>query len=380
MRNIQGFSRIRLQRFRVRDFRNLEDVDLEPNERFSVIFGNNGQGKTSLLEAIYVSLTSRSFRTAKTKEALRWSSEATDMCSEIVEDHQDGQLVRKQQVTISSRGTALRIDDNEPANVTEFALRSPVVVFHADEMELSQGSAQGRRRLLDRIALYQSQSAAYDRTRYARSLKARQRLLLAGAFRDPSLDAFERLIAEHGSRLIHARRGAALALAQELKTTFEGMAAKGAELVCEYQPGGSNDVLEFQKELVTNRTKDARLRSASVGPHRDELGLRLDGHTAKLGASQGQHRMITLALKAAEAQCIRLARGLEPLLLLDDISSELDDERTDALFSYLERAQGQVILTTTRPDLIRLGEQGKNRLDIKIVEGKIASELGQKCQ
>jgi DNA replication and repair protein RecF len=104
--------------------------------------------------------------------------------------------------------------------------------------------------------------------------------------------------------------------------------------------------------LASDRDRDRRRGSAGAGPHRDDLELRLGGHDVRSYASQGEHRAVTMALKMAELSCIAAARGLQPILLLDDVSSELDVARTALLFDYLRESPGQILLTTTRPELI----------------------------
>jgi DNA replication and repair protein RecF len=166
------------------------------------------------------------------------------------------------------------------------------------------------------------------------------------------VDAFEELCAVHGAALTQARAEAALALAAELLPAFAQIAAPDLELGVAFSPGGSTFPDVARDELRRQRRRDAHRPSAGFGPHRDDLDLRLGGHPVRVVASQGQHRALTLALKAAETSAIGAARGLPPILLLDDVSSELDPERTLALFAYLGLSQGQIFITTTRPELI----------------------------
>jgi DNA replication and repair protein RecF len=137
-------------------------------------------------------------------------------------------------------------------------------------------------------------------------------------------------------------------------------------------PGGSEDADVARRELAARRERDAHRPSASFGPHKDELLLELGGYAARGSASQGQHRALTLALKAAETACIAGVRGVEPILLLDDVSSELDGKRTAALFAFLARSRGQIFLTTTRRDLIVTPEiPAADRHDFRLVGGAL---------
>lgn len=353
-----GPPRLVLASLAVRDFRNLARVDLSPSPRFNVVSGQNGQGKTSLLEAIYFVATSRSFRTHRAAELLRHGSQAGSVRAHFVEDAGAGGLApiaREQLAAVDGARCSVRIDGARPPTLAAFATRSPVVAFHPDEMALSTGPASLRRTLLDRLALFMSPVAADHRARYERALKARQELLRRGApSSEAEIEAFEALAARHGAALTRARREAAASLVAELAVAFGHIAAPDLDLCAEYTPGGSPDETEASEALRRARRADAVRSTASFGPHRDDLVLSLDGRRARVVASQGQHRAITLALKAAEVATIGRVRGLSPVLLLDDVSSELDAERTDALFSYLTRQEGQIFVTTTRRSLILL--------------------------
>jgi len=139
-----------------------------------------------------------------------------------------------------------------------------------------------------------------------------------------------------------------------------------------YQPGGPEDEAELQEALRRERERDLHRGSPSSGPHRDDLVIEIGGFGARTDASQGEHRAITLALKLAELACIAEARGVFPVLLLDDVSSELDPDRTTSFFETLLETPGQIVLTTTRPELIRTPGLDE-RADYSVQQGRIAS-------
>lgn len=352
----QGPPKLVLTSIAVRDFRNLARVDLAPSPRLNVVSGQNGQGKTSLLEAIYFVATSRSFRTHRPAELLRHGASAASVRAVLVEDDPASSLApiaREQVAAIDGARCSVRIDGARPPSLAAFATRSPVVAFHPEEMALSTGPAGLRRTLLDRLALFTSAVAADHRARYERAVKARQELLRrAQPGTDAEIDAFEALAARHGAALTRCREAAAEALVVELSGAFHRIAAPDLVLTARYVPGGSADENAAADALRDARRRDALRPNASFGPHKDDLVLELDGKSARVVASQGQHRAITLALKAAEVATIGRVRGVAPILLLDDVSSELDAERTDALFAYLDEQRGQIFVTTTRRALI----------------------------
>ncbi len=367
-------GQLTLESIVITDVRNLQRVELELSSRLNVITGNNGQGKTSILEAIYLLATSRSFRTARLTELIAHGSSTASVRGCFREQLPgDGvvtaqpatdelSLTREQSVAVQTRKRTLRINGQPPSSTSYYATRSPVVVFDSQQLKLSTGPASERRKVLDRITLFMHEPLADHRLRYTRALKSRGRLLALGGPRssadrstldwEAQVAAFESLLAVHGAAITAARQTATAQLAVELEHAFSHIAAPDLHLEVQYAPAGSADVEHARAELARRRSADAHQKRASFGPHRDDLVLRIDGHEARKVASQGQHRAITLGLKTAELSCIARARKVQPILLLDDVSSELDVERTAALFEYLATTPSQILLTTTRRDLI----------------------------
>lgn len=351
----------------VRGFRNLQHVDIELGERFNVISGANGQGKTNLLEAIYVLGTSKSFRSAKLEDLVTFGDELASVRARVVEAG-DG---RTQSVGLRSGSRIVRIDEKRPATLAAYAVRCPMVVFHPGEISLSMGSSSERRRLLDRTALYLAPGSMAELDSYTKALRSRQRTLETRGVSAKELVDWEMLCVRHGLAVMEYRARAGALLAAGAKAAFERIAAPDLRLEIQYVAGAPLDAESFSKELELRRPADLLRGSATVGPHRDDLAISLSGRPARGFASQGQHRAVTLSLKSAEIDVIGAARGVRPVLLLDDVSSELDRERTAALFSFLRAQEGQVLLTTTRPELIDTGERA-SRVDFEIRGGVVS--------
>lgn len=357
-----------VESLQVRSFRNLLRVDCEPGERFNVIAGDNGQGKTNLLEALYVVATSKSFRTAKLGELVGHAAELASVRASI---RQDGDA-RSQSVGLKPGSRMVKIDDKRPQTLASYAVRTPIVVFHPGEISLSMGASDGRRRLLDRTALYLSPQSMTELESYSRAIKARQKTLELRGIDAAELVDWETLAVRHALAVMEHRAHAAELLAMHTKTAFRRIAAPDLRLEVSYVPSAPRSEDEYRASLVRLRTRDLARGSASIGPHRDELALVLDERAARGFASQGQHRAVTLSLKSAEIEVIGRARGVRPILLLDDVSSELDRERTAALFSFLRDQRGQVFLTTTRPELIDTGDDPSTRRDFRIERGVLS--------
>ncbi|MCU0690001.1 MAG: DNA replication and repair protein RecF [Polyangiaceae bacterium] len=337
----------------VRNLRNLEHVELLFDYTTNVVCGDNGQGKTSLLEAVYLAATSRSFRTHRLREIVRHGSEAAIVRARV----HDSLGPREHLVAISPNQRVVKVDDQRPESIAAFAVRTPVVVFHPGELTLTMGPAAMRRTLLDRVALFVDPSGHAAGQAHKQAMRARQRLLQTSTGTSRALEAYEHVMAEQGALWTRRRREAADLLLRAARAAFERMAPAGTSLAIRYEPSGGEDASAIRRRLATAREADRRRASACVGPHRDELVFELDGRLARTEASQGQHRLLTLSLKIAEMDCIRAVRGMNPLLLLDDVSSELDASRNEAFFELLGTRRDQVFLTTTRPEMLPVFEQ-----------------------
>jgi DNA replication and repair protein RecF len=339
---------VRVRSLSVRNVRNLARVDVTLVPRLNILFGDNGHGKTSFLEAIYLVCTTKSFRTAKVGEIVAHAETVASIRAGI----REGEEEREQVIGLEGSRRHVTLSGKKPSSMASYAVRTPVVVFHPGEMVLSSGPASTRRTLLDRIALFINASSMDHCRRYTAALRARQRSLETRGPQGNDLSAFERLMAIHGTALTAARREASERIAEKLQRAFDRITSGQRRIEARYKPGGSEDPGEEEERLARAREIDRHKTSAGSGPHRDDLKITMDGYDARIDASQGEHRAITMALKITELHCIADARGTCPILLLDDVSSELDLGRTALLFDFLRDTDAQVFLTTTQPALV----------------------------
>jgi DNA replication and repair protein RecF len=361
---------LRLDHLQVRSFRNIEALVVALGPRFNVVHGANGQGKTNLLEAIYVLATSKSFRTSKLSDLIAFGEELASVRGDLVERGTS----RTQSVGLRRGARLVRIDEKRPPTLAAYAVRSPVVVFHPGEISLSMGASSERRRLLDRTALYLDPASMVEAESYQRAIRERQRALETRGTSASDLVEWEALCVRHGLAWMAHRRRSSERLAPRAIEAFERIADPSLKLTMEYVATAPPDESSYRAALAAKRAVDARRGSASIGPHRDDWLLRISERPVRGVASQGQHRAVTLALKSAEMAAIAEARGVRPILLLDDVSSELDRERTAALFAFLRDQEGQVVLTTTRPEIIDTGTG--DRVDFRIDGGVLARSNG----
>jgi DNA replication and repair protein RecF len=332
----------------VRGFRNISQLEISLGPRLNVVSGDNGQGKTNLLEALYVLATSRSFRTTRAADLVTHGGDIASIRG-AVREHGG---VRQQTLGIRRGLREARVDGKRASSLATYAVLTPVVVFHPGSLALAAGSGAERRRLLDRLALYRSPSTLEDLAAYTKAMRGRQRILEARSETVSDLDHWEELIARHAIAVSQARETAATDLCTFAERAFREFASDGSSLSLRYVRSGPVDPESFRAMLAANRARDRARGSATVGPHRDDLMLELGQRPVRGVASQGQHRAVVLALALAEIAVVAALRGVEPILLLDDVSSELDRHRTGALLRALGGRRGQILLTTTRPELI----------------------------
>jgi DNA replication and repair protein RecF len=362
------FAPLRFERVSIRRLRNIDTIELEPAPRLNVVVGDNGQGKTSLLEALYFVATTKSFRSDRLAPIVQAGAEQAVVTARVNEA--GGR--REQRAVIATDRRSVFIDGKHPSSLAAYATRTPVVAFHPADLELVSGGAAPRRTLLDRVGLFVDPPGSVARMRYQKALRERQKALEERGPTARELVAFEAVMAEEGARFALARSRAWAALSERLEPALASIAAPGTSVRASYQAGGSTRAEEFGVKLVETRALDLRRGTATFGPQRDEIEFLVDGRPARQCASQGQQRLITLALKFAELECVRKARGAHPVLLLDDVSSELDPERTRAVAEWLRASESQVFVTTTRRDLFRdIDVKAPERADFSLVRGAL---------
>jgi DNA replication and repair protein RecF len=333
-----------ISKLRQQGIRNLLPAELQFSPQLNILWGDNGQGKTSLLEALVIATTSRSFRTDQARDLIQHGSMFASVDAEVIE----AGFTRHQRVEVATGRKFTIVDDKRVARTADFAVLTPIVVFHPADLELVSGPAALRRTMLTRISLYLEPFRFESHKAYHQALRGRQRLLLDRGPLAAGLDAFEQVASDHGAVVTAAYQHAAQQLIEALSPIISSLAPTRLAVEVRHLSSGTTDVDEFRRQLKHHRQRDHLRGRALFGPQRDDLQLLLDGSDARRHASQGQQRLLALALKLAELSSIRSVRRVHPVLLLDDVSSELDPDRTIALFDWLRGSESQVFMTTTR--------------------------------
>ena len=353
---------MRALRVRVRDFRSYERADAVLGEGLTVVLGPNGAGKTNLLEAVYFALTSRSCRTSNERELVRLGAELARTEAEV--EGEDG-LHLLEAGFQPGEPKRLRIDG---APVDRFGPEAPrplTVVFLPERLELVRGGPSLRRAHLDQFAAALHPALSDLRSRYARSLAQRNALVARRTVARGMLAPWDAELSQLGWELMQERSKAVGVLAGPFaRLAAELGLPEPAEMA--YRPRShATSAEELRAEFAERHDADLQRGFTAHGPHRDELLLAHGGRPLRTFGSQGQQRVALLALLLSEREVLMERRGEPPLMLLDDVMSELDSERRLRLAELL-RAGGQALVTATEAEHVPgAGEDGVVTINVE---------------
>jgi DNA replication and repair protein RecF len=344
-----------------------------------VFIGDNGQGKTNLLEAIFVVSTLRSFRTSKLTDLIGFGRAGAKLGARVLKD----ELTRVYEVELAQDARKIvRLDGKAVRPLARYFGAFNVVVFTPEDLAIPRGSPGDRRRFLDRCVFtydpeFLSIASDYEkvlRTRNAVLKKAAQEREGRGPLMpmkqiDDLLAVYDEQLAMLAMQTLAARTRYLSFLAPEFRSAFASITRTTRVAGLRYQPRlACSSVEEMLAQLQAARMKDLATQATQVGPHRDDIVLEIDGHEAGAFASQGQLRAIMLAWKTAELSILGRTHGDLPILLLDDVSSELDASRNEFLFEHLAKLAGQCFITTTDGGHVLVRD---HRADYRIQNGRI---------
>lgn len=337
-------------RLRLRDFRSYERTDVELGPGLTVVHGGNGTGKTNLLEALYFGCTGRSCRTSNEREVVRF--DATTARVEV--DLRDGDGRAHALAVGFTPGDAKRLqaDGVLVERLVDVEMRPLVCVFMPDRLELVKGPPALRRSHVDQVIAASWPVRSATRRAYGRALAQRNALLVAirsgriGRSSRDSLPAWDAELARHGIALRDDRAAVADMLAPRFTVLADALGL-GPAGELRYRPRTrASDADELAAELAERVDSDLERGFTGHGPHRDDFALLRDGRELRAYGSQGEQRLALLALLLAEREALAAARDTLPLMLLDDVMSELDPARRRMLADLL-RDGGQSVITTT---------------------------------
>ena len=330
--------------FACTDFRCLGAVEFRPHPQFSLVYGANASGKTSLLEGIGYLGRGRSFRNASTRELVRHGADSFLLRGIVGVDG----LERRLGVRNGKDGLELSVDGDRSGGIASLTSVMPLQVIDPDVHELVGGAPDQRRRFLDWMTFHVEHGYLESWRRFRRALKQRNSVLKAGG---SSLDSWDREYVETALQLDAARtRVMAVAL-----PVLESAARRllGVEVNLEYQRGWARDT-GLAEQVRLARHRDRSSGSSSAGPHRADLRLRVDERVARRLVSRGQQKLLACALVLGSVSVVGSAIKQVPLLLLDDPAAELDEDSLDRLMAAVGALGGQVVATALTPHSVPL--------------------------
>lgn len=346
-----------LRRLEVDRLRNLQAVDLKLPPGLTLLQGRNGQGKTSLLEAIYLLGTARSFRSRRIEELIPWTGGTLRVKGQLESAQGESDLG----FWLDETGRRLAVNEvDKPFD--EFIGRLAVVDLTGDRIRLLRDGPEERRRFLDRGVLGNDNHYLYQLGEYRKQLQQRNALLRGhrqeGAVLN-QLEAWDTGLVMAGEAVHRARRDYADRLAVEISEAARVLFPDGQELSLRYRPSPTPKPDEekvefkdlFKKRLIQSRQRDFEVGHTSVGPHRDDLRIQLDDIDLRKFGSAGQLRASLIVLKLGKMALLKKDKGEDPLFLMDDFDSDIDDVRATALVGFLRDGGYQAIVATSKDGL-----------------------------
>lgn len=336
-----------VRRLKVKDYRNARERTVELKDGRNAFVGANARGKTNLLEAIYFAGIGKSFRTPRDKELINRDCTRAFI---TVETERDTGNETVKLVLDRAANKRVAVNDIPISRMSELMGVCPVVLFCPEGLKIVKEAPADRRRFMD-IALCQVSKTYFNLlSRYDKILQSRNKLLKSGGSRN-ALAPWDILAADAGAGIIKSRRGYISRLAVHAQSLHEYLSG-GEKLELEYEGVSGESVDEIKSALLakyeSDYDNDMHQKFTHTGPHRDDIKLSVDGTDVRSFGSQGQQRTVALSLKLAEMKLLTDTLGTSPVLLLDDVFSELDCKRRKKLLAVLDGFQ--TVITSTDAD------------------------------
>lgn len=373
-----------LENIELQNFRNYETANLSFSPSINVLIGENAQGKTNLIESIYFLAMSRSHRTSKDRELIRWDSDFSQV---------KGQLIKKShsvplEIVLSKRGKNAKLNHLEQKKLSDYIGQLNVILFAPEDLSLVKGSPAVRRRFIDMELGQMNKIYLHHLTQYQRILKQRNQFLKKAKYDKKHdtlyLDILTEQLATEGAEVLYYRFRFVNQLTTWAQEVQADISNEKEELSIRYKT--SVDVTEelskeelFQQlltEYEKAREQEIDQGTTTLGPHRDDLVFYVNDRNVQTYGSQGQQRTTALSLKLAEIELMREMTGEYPILLLDDVLSELDDSRQTHLLNTIQN-KVQTFITTTSLDGVQM-DLLNNPLIFYVDNGEISvEEIGE---
>ncbi len=361
-----------IKEIELKDYRNYENLKVSFSDKVNIFLGNNAQGKTNLLEGIYLNAMAKSFKTSKDKELIRFGEDFCKVKSVAL----IGDDEHITEIVINKEGKkGIKLDGVKIKKTSELLERIFIIIFSPEDLKIVKDEPEKRRKFIDRELCQIKPGYFSDLTNYKKVLKQRNTYLKEFNIENSILDIWDYELAKYGSRVILRRNEFIKRINEISKKIHDNISGGKENLKLKYEPNVSvseDTEGDFYEIIKNGRNEDIKNRTTGRGPHKDDLKISADGIDLRKFGSQGQQRTAALSLKLSEIKLIEEEMGEKPILLLDDVLSELDNDRQSYLINSL--GGNQLFITTT--DI-----SGKVSRDLpegkvfKITSGKIEIEI-----
>ena len=343
-----------IKELKLKNYRNYEDLTIQFENKVNVILGENAQGKTNVMESIYVLAMAKSHRTSNDKELIRWDEDYAKIEGSVEKYNRSTAL----QLVISKKGKKAKLNYIEQRKLSQYVGAMNVIMFAPEDLNLVKGSPGVRRRFIDMEIGQVSAVYLHDLSRYQKIMQQRNHYLKMLQIKKQTdktmLDVLTAQLSEVAAKIIHKRLQFISELQKWAQPIHSGISRGLETLIIKYKPSvdvsDEHDLTKmidvYEQKFAEIRTKEIERGTTLAGPHRDDLIFFVNGYDVQTYGSQGQQRTTALSLKLAEIDLIHNEIGEYPILLLDDVLSELDDFRQSHLLNTIQ-GKVQTFVTTT---------------------------------
>ena len=358
-----------IESIELKNYRNYEELHMELNEGTNILYGDNAQGKTNILEAVYVCCTSKSHKSAKDRDIIRFDQDESHIKMQIrkngVPYRIDMHLKKNKPKGIAIGGVPIR-------RASELFGIANVVCFSPEDLNIIKNGPSERRRFIDMELCQLNKLYVHALVQYNKVLVQRNKLLKELSFRPDygeTLDVWDMQLVNYGKEVMKFRKEFISQLNEMIHEIHARLSGRKEDLVIYYEP--DTDCELFEEALKRGRPQDLKQKTTLCGPHRDDISFFVNGIDIRKFGSQGQQRTAALSLKLSELELVKQLIHDKPILLLDDVLSELDASRQNHLLSAISDIQ-TIITCTGLDDFVN------NRFKIdkvfKVIEGTVVSE------
>ena len=351
------------------DFRNYESLEISFDEGTNILYGDNAQGKTNILEAIYVSATTKSHKGSKDKEIINFNKEESHIRTYLLKENDE---IRVDMHLRKNKSKGIAIDGQKIKKAADLMGLLNVVFFSPEDLSIIKNGPAERRRFADMELCQLDHFYLYNLNHYNKIVNQRNKLLKDMYFNPElkeTLNIWDSQLVSFGRTIIERRQQFAGQLCEIIYDIHKKLSGGKEELIIKYEPDVLTD--NFEKMMKINQEKDIKLKQTTTGPHRDDFSFIVNGIDIRKYGSQGQQRTAALSLKLSEIELVKKISKDNPVLLLDDVLSELDSNRQNYLLNSIGGIQ--TIISCTGLD-----EFINNRFEInkifKVTNGTINCE------